>query len=178
MPNCTVPSAMVTAAWVGSITGMPSASSSGRRWRAMPAQPITIASAPSWSRSARPTAIMRASVPSPDAVSATRHLQRPLAGEAVGQAHLAQVAHVARGSSALDRDDAEALGARQRGQHAAFGDAEHGPVRALAADMQAGVGVAGDDEGAGCVSPSTRRRSGIATLSASAWRLDPERAFG
>ena len=29
--NCTVPSAMVTAAWVGSITGIPSACSSG--WR-------------------------------------------------------------------------------------------------------------------------------------------------
>ena len=69
--SCTAPSAMVTAAWVGSITGMPSACSSGRRWRAMPAQPITSASAPSFSFNCRPTSTMRSSVLSPLAVSAT-----------------------------------------------------------------------------------------------------------
>jgi len=39
--------------------------------RAMPAQPMTITSAPSCSTRSRPIASMRASVPSPDAVSAT-----------------------------------------------------------------------------------------------------------
>ena len=37
-----VPIAIATAAWVGSITGMPSASSNGRRWRAMPAQDVIV----------------------------------------------------------------------------------------------------------------------------------------
>ena len=46
-----------------------------------------------------------------------------------------------------DRDDAEGFGARQRRQHAAFGDAEHGPVGCFAADMQARIAVAGNDEG-------------------------------
>jgi hypothetical protein len=46
-----------------------------------------------------------------------------------------------------DRNDAEGFGARQRRQHAAFGDAEHGSVGCFAADMQAGIAVAGNDEG-------------------------------
>ena len=46
-----------------------------------------------------------------------------------------------------DRDDAESFGARERGQHAAFGDAEHRPIGCFAADMQAGIAVAGNDEG-------------------------------
>ena len=46
-----------------------------------------------------------------------------------------------------DRNDAEGFGARQRRQHAAFGDAEHRPVGGFAADMQARIAVAGNDEG-------------------------------
>jgi hypothetical protein len=53
---------------------------------------------------------MRGSIPS----LGDRRLQRPLAGEPIHQAH-----------------DAEALRARQRGQHAAFRDAEHRPRVAL-----------------------------------------------
>ena len=66
----TAPSASATADCVGSITGTPSASSRGVRWRAIPAQPKTIASAPS-SSSPRPTSVSRASVPLPRAVSST-----------------------------------------------------------------------------------------------------------
>ena len=50
-----------------------------------------------------------------------------------------------------DGEHAERFSARQRRQHAAFGNAEHGPFGRLAAHMQAGVAVAGDDEGAGLV---------------------------
>ena len=39
--------------------------------------------------------------------------------------------------------------ARERGQHAAFGDAEDRPRGALAADMQPRIAVAGDHEGVG-----------------------------
>jgi hypothetical protein len=57
--NWTAPNAMVTAACVGSITGMPSSSSSGRRWCAIPAQPMTTASVPSCSISRRPPRKLR-----------------------------------------------------------------------------------------------------------------------
>ena len=46
-----------------------------------------------------------------------------------------------------DRDDAEGFSARKRRQHAALGDAEHGPVGGFAADMQARIAVAGNNEG-------------------------------
>ena len=77
-----------------------------------------------------------------------------------------------------DRDDAEGFGARQRRQHAAFGDAEHRPVRCLAADMQARIAVAGDDEGGRLVvafdQTAQRHRHAIDIGLA----LDPERALG
>jgi hypothetical protein len=68
--------------------------------------------------------------------------------------------------------------ARQRREHAAFGDAEHRPFRALAADMQAGIAVAGDNERiAGVVGfdqPPQRQRDALHML----LRLDTERSFG
>ena len=48
-----------------------------------------------------------------------------------------------------DRDDAEALTLRQRGEQAALGDAEHRPQRRLARGMQTRIAEAGDDEGVG-----------------------------
>ena len=144
--------------------------SSGRRCRAMPAQPITMAPAPSSSLSARPTSIIFASVPSPDAVSATLMLSGRSLVRRSDQAHLPEIADVPADRALRDRDHAKGFGARQRRQHAAFGDAEHRPVGGLAADMQAGIAVAGDHEGAptGCrprrggaaASPRRRHRPG------------------
>ena len=94
---------------------------------------------------------MRAKVPSPDAVSATLMLERALAGEPAVEPHLAQIAPVAGDRLRRDRDDAEAVAARERGEHAAFVDAEHRPPRRLAAHVQAGIAEAGDDEGVGRV---------------------------
>ena len=72
-----MPSAMVTAAWVGSITGMPSACSSGPAVaRHAGAAHHDGVSAPSSSLSARPTSIMRREAsPLPLAVSATAHVR-------------------------------------------------------------------------------------------------------
>ena len=157
---------MATAACVGSITGTPSAASSGARCRAMPAQPMTMTSAPSWSRSSRADldhAVERALA---RCRLGDAHVQRPLAGEAVEQSHLAHVAYVPADRALPDGDDAEPLAARQRRQHAALVDAEHRPRRRLAADVQAGIGVAGDDEGIDVVARRhTSRRSGRVTLS-------------
>ena len=94
----------------------------------MPAQPITIAPAPSSSFSARPTSIIFASVSFAGGGFRDAHVERTLAGEPVHQSHLAQIAQMAADRALRDRDDAEGLGAGQRGQHAAFGDAEHRPV--------------------------------------------------
>ena len=68
--------------------------------------------------------------------------------------------------------------ARHRGQHAAFGDAEHRPVGAFPADMQAGIAVAGDDEGRCAVvafdqSPQRHRHAVDIGLA-----LDPVRSLG
>ena len=107
--NCTAPSAIVTAAWVGSITGMPSASSSGLRWRAMPAQPITIAfGAVLLLQRAADLDHARQRLFAAGGFG-DRHFERTLAGEPVGQPHLAQIAHVAGDRALLDRDHAEAL---------------------------------------------------------------------
>jgi flavin reductase (DIM6/NTAB) family NADH-FMN oxidoreductase RutF len=75
------------------------------------------------------------------------HVERPFPGQAIHQAHLPEVTDVAADRALCDRNDAESFGARQRGQHAAFGDAEHGPVGCFAADMQPRIAVAGNDEG-------------------------------
>jgi hypothetical protein len=72
---------------------------------------------------------------------------RPIAGHAVVQPHLADIAQVARNRLPQDGDDAETLAERQRRQDAALGDAEDRLLSQFACRMQAGVGVAGDDEG-------------------------------
>ena len=142
---------MVTAACVGSITAMPSASSRGRRWRAMPAQPITMA------RGAVLVAQRAADLDHPRQRAFARggfrdaHVERPLAGKAIGQSHLPEIAHVTRDRALGDRDDAKRFGAGQCGQHAALGDAEHGAVGAFAADLKPGIAVAGDDKGSRAV---------------------------
>src|SRR5205085_3822499 len=66
----TRPIAIATAACVGSTTGTPIASCSGLRCRAMPAQPMTMTSAPCCWRSVLPTSTMRANVRPPSASSA------------------------------------------------------------------------------------------------------------
>ncbi len=76
-----------------------------------------------------------------------------------------------------DGDDAEALGARQRGQDPAFGDAEHRPRRAFAAQLQPRIAVAGDDERVGLVvgldQPAQRHRHAVDV----GLGLDADRAF-
>ncbi|MBB4425614.1 hypothetical protein GGD66_004175 [Bradyrhizobium sp. CIR48] len=105
------------------------------------------------------------------------HVERPLAGEAIGQAHLPEIAHVARDRALRDGDDAERFGAGERGQHAALGNAEYRPFRAFAADLKAGIAIAGDDEGRRAVvafhQPSQRHRNAIDVGLA----LDAERAL-
>src|SRR5262249_34115867 len=82
--------------------------------------------------------------------------------EAVEQAHLPQIAQVAGERALTDRDDPEALGTRERGQHPAFGDAEHRPAGAFAAQMQPRIAVTGDDERVGTIvcldQPAQRER--------------------
>src|SRR6056297_1697598 len=76
----------------------------------------------------------------------------------------------------LDGDHAEAIGARQGGEHAAFGDAEDRARGCLAADMQAGIGIAGDDEGIRRIlrdDPRQRQRHALGVLLA----LDAERSL-
>ena len=82
---------------------------------------------------------------------------RAVAGHAVGHAHLADIAQVARDRLLQDRDHAEALAQGHRGQDAALGDAEHRLGRDLARGMQAGIGVAGDDEGRAVVVAALHR---------------------
>src|SRR6266542_2308734 len=48
-----------------------------------------------------------------------------------------------------DGNNAEVTGPRERGQHAAFGDAEHRAQSAFATDMQPRIAVAGDYESVG-----------------------------
>ena len=73
---------------------------------------------------------------------------RQFAGEAIDDAHRAQVAQMARDRLRQDGDDAEALAQCQRSQHAAFADAQHRLLCRLTRAEQPGVAVAGDDEGA------------------------------
>jgi len=76
-----------------------------------------------------------------------RH-RRPLE-EALGEPHLKEIAPVPGDRALADRNDAEAARARERGEHAAFGDAEYRPRGALAADVQPRIAVARDHEGVG-----------------------------
>src|ERR1700746_4146366 len=77
-----------------------------------------------------------------------------------------------------DGDDAEGLGAGQGGEHAAFGDAEHWPRGRLAADMQARIAVAGDDERRGprvILDQAPQRHRNAVDIGLA---LDTERSFG
>ncbi|MBN8944827.1 MAG: hypothetical protein J0H01_35305 [Rhizobiales bacterium] len=76
-----------------------------------------------------------------------RHLQRPLAGKAIHQRHLRQIADMARDRAGADGDDAEALGTGSCRQHAASGDAAHRARGTFAHAVYGRIGVAGDDEG-------------------------------
>jgi len=110
----------------------------------MPAQPMIKTSAPSSSRSSAATSAIRAKVrvSSPSSVT-----PRPcaIAGHAVVQAHLADVAQVARDRLLQDRDHAEALASvsavRMRTPRCPARLGRH-----FARGVQARIGVAGDDE--------------------------------
>ena len=106
------------------------------------------------------------------------HLQRALAGEALGHTHLPQVAHVAADRPGRDGDHPEPVAAGERGRDRAFGDAEHGPVGALAAHLQARIAVAGDDEGIGRVVRLDRAPQRQHDLLDILLAFDAERAFG
>ena len=113
----------------------------------MPAQPSTIASAPSSSRSRSATRPMRSAT-----ISSLRKLGDPeadgaLARHACTQAERGDIAPVARDRALEDRDDAEALAPCERRQDAALRDAEDRCVGRLPRGMEAGVGEAGNDEG-------------------------------
>ena len=105
------------------------------------------------------------------------HVEGAFAGEAVHQAHLPQIPHVAADRTLRHCDDAEAVAARQRRQHAGLRDAEHRPRRRLAADLQAGIGIAGDHEGIGRIvrrhQPAQRHHRAFEV----GLRLDAERAL-
>src|SRR5262249_48097519 len=106
-----------------------------------------------------------------------RHLERALAGEALGKPHLPQIAQVPADRALADGDDPEPLGARERGEDAAFGDAEYRARRALAAQMQARIAVAGDDERVGSVvgfDEATQRQGHAFDIGLT---LDPERTL-
>ncbi|MEH2621340.1 hypothetical protein V1285_006286 [Bradyrhizobium sp. AZCC 1620] len=106
------------------------------------------------------------------------HVERPLPGQAIHQAHLPEITNMAANRALRDRNDPEGFCARERRQHAAFGDAEHGPVGGFAADMQARIAVAGNDEGSRMVvafdEAAQRHRHTIDVGLA----LDPVGAFG
>src|SRR5262245_8481512 len=76
-----------------------------------------------------------------------RHFERTFAGEAVGEPHLKQIAPMPGDRALAYGNDAEAARARERGEHAAFGDAEYRPRGAFAADVQPRIAVARDHEG-------------------------------
>ena len=76
-----------------------------------------------------------------------------------------------------NRDDAEALAARERRQNAALRDAEDRRARRLPRGMEAGVGKAGDDEGVRTfpLDGAAERRHHLVHMALS---LDAGRAFG
>jgi hypothetical protein len=85
---------------------------------------------------------------------------------------------VARHRLRRDGDDAEAVAARQRRQHAALVDAEHRASGRFAAQLQAGIAEARDHEGVGRVvllhQPAQRQRDLLHVLLA----FDAEWALG
>ncbi len=134
----------------------------------MPAQPMTTTSAPSSSHECAADRFHAGEGAFARRALGDAHLERTLAGEAIGESHLPQIAAVAGDRPRCDRNDAEALAARERGEHAAFVDAEHRPPRRLAAHVKAGIAEAGDDEGVGgVVLLDEASRSGSVTCSTS-----------
>ena len=99
----------------------------------MPAQPMITTSAPSCSLQLPPDGDHAVEGLLARRGFCDRHLQGALAGEAVAQAHLAQIADMPGDRALSNRDDPEAVGPRQGGEHRAFGDAEDRPRRPFAA---------------------------------------------
>ena len=104
--------------------------------------------------------------------------ERQVAGEALAQAELADVAQMAGQRGPQDGEDAEALAARQRGEQAAFGDAEDRPVGRLAAQLQARIAEAGDHEGSGVAPLPDQPAERLHDLLDMGLGLDAGRAFG
>ncbi|KAG1534168.1 hypothetical protein G6F50_015633 [Rhizopus delemar] len=77
------------------------------------------------------------------------HIQRQFRANAVGHAHLAEVAQVARDGCARDGDHANARRHAHGRQHRALTDAQHGRRHQVAQAMQPGVAEARHDEGVG-----------------------------
>ena len=176
-PASTVPSAMATAACVGSMTGMPSLCSSGARWTAMPAQPRTIDPGAVRAKEAadlhQPAEGRLAAGTLVDA-----HPQRPLPRETVRDAHPPEIAQMPGDRGLGDGDDAEAIAAGERRQDPRLLNAEDRDLRHRPAGVDAGIGIAGDDEGrgvrAGFDQPHQRQDDAVDVELA----LDAERAFG
>src|SRR5690606_38478545 len=91
-------------------------------------------------------------------VGKLRHAKadRPVAGEARRHTHGPEIAQVPRNGGGQDGDDAETLAKRESGQHAAFGNAEHGPAALFAQRVEARITETGDDEGARAVCAGRR----------------------
>jgi hypothetical protein len=111
-----------------------------------------------------------------------RHFQRTFAGKAIRHTHLPEIADMARYRTRLDGDHTEPVGAGQRRQDAALGDAEDGLVRAFARDVQTRVGIAGDHKGIDVACrldlPAQRDRDAVGMLLRfdAVWSLHERRA--
>src|SRR5262245_61135511 len=106
------------------------------------------------------------------------HFEGTLTGKAFDERHLPQITRVPPDRALPDGDHPETIGARERGEYAAFGNAEYRAHSALAADMQPGIAVAGDDESIECIvrfhQPAQRKDDAFHV----SLGLDPERTFG
>ena len=126
--NCTAPSAMVTAAWVGSMTGMPSACSSGaavaRHARTTHHQGLGTVFLLQLATDIDHALERRFATLS----LGDRHFEWAFTGKAVHEPHLAQITQVPGDRALADGNDAEASGVGERGQDAAFSDAEDRPL--------------------------------------------------
>ena len=125
--SCTAPIAIVTAAWVGSITGRPERRLEVRAilGHAGAAQHQDVGAV----LVAQPRADLAHAREGALPVGELDHAEpeRQFARKARRQTQLAHVAQMAGERGLENRDDAEALAAGQRGQQAAFGDPEHRP---------------------------------------------------
>jgi hypothetical protein len=125
---------MVTAACVGSMTGIPSTSHDDD------IRAVRVAERASYVEHFLQRVLTRRGL-------GHTHFQWALAGQAIQQAHLAHVAHVPADRSLLDRNHPKTVSAGQRRQHTAFIYTENRTARRFAADVEAGVGIARDDIG-------------------------------